>query len=176
MSMQSAPIEGTRILSAQPLYASQIVKFYNKVGGETDYLSFGQDEYPQSAEEMADTIENMKDSHGTCMLLMMDGEEIVGIGTIDSSSKSRFRHVGTLGIVISQSHVGKGLGRVLMNALIDWSKDNGQTKKVTLVTHADNERAIALYVSLGFEREGLFRKDSYDGGSYYDSLSMALFL
>ncbi|WOV83876.1 GNAT family protein [Sporosarcina jeotgali] len=176
MSMQSASIEGTRILSAQPLYASQIVKFYNKVGGETDYLSFGQDEYPLSAEEMADTIEGMKDSHGNCMLLMMDGEEIVGIGTIESSSKSRFRHVGTLGIVISQSHAGKGLGRMLMNALIDWSKDNGQTKKVSLVTRADNEHAIALYVSLGFEREGLFRKDFYDGGTYYDSLSMALFL
>ncbi|WP_243458016.1 GNAT family N-acetyltransferase [Sporosarcina sp. Te-1] len=50
------------------------------------------------------------------------------------------------------------------------------TKKITLVTRAYNERAIALYEKLGFQQEGIFRQDSYDGERYYDSLSMALFL
>ncbi|QTD39449.1 GNAT family N-acetyltransferase [Sporosarcina sp. Te-1] len=63
-----------------------------------------------------------------------------------------------------------------MNALIDRSKGNGLTKKITLVTRAYNERAIALYEKLGFQQEGIFRQDSYDGERYYDSLSMALFL
>ncbi|MGG0642653.1 GNAT family protein [Sporosarcina gallistercoris] len=156
--------------------APRIVEFYNVVGGETDYLSFGQDEYPRTAEELAQSIEDMKQSKGTCMFLMLDGEEIVGIGTMDSSSKRRFLHVGTLGIVIRQSHAGNGLGRLLMTALIDWSKKNEQTEKITLITRSDNERAVALYEKLGFKQEGVFYKDSFDGERYYDSLSMALFL
>lgn len=169
-------IEKITIRDAKQEDTSLIVEFYNVVGGETDYLSFGQDEYPQTAEGLAQSIEDMKQSKGTCMLLMLDGEEIVGIGTIDSSSKRRFLHVGTLGIVIRQSHAGKGLGRLLMNALIDWAKENGQTEKITLITRADNERAVALYEKLGFKQEGVFHKDSFDGERYYDSLSMALFL
>lgn len=176
MSDQTKYVVNSVIRNAQPEDAASIVSFYNIVGGETDYLSFGRDEYPQSADEVAQSIDHMKGCSGNCMLLMLEGEEIVGIGTIDSSTKHRFLHVGTLGIVISQSHAGKGLGRMLMNALIEWSKNNRQTEKITLVTRADNERAIALYEKLGFEREGLFCKDSYDGERYYDSLSMALFL
>ncbi|WP_432353141.1 GNAT family N-acetyltransferase [Sporosarcina sp. A2] len=176
MSVQAQSDGDFAIRNAHPEDAAHIVEFYNRVGGETDYLSFGCDEYPQSADEVAQSISGMEESVGNCMLLMMNNEEIVGIGTIDSSSKKRFHHVGTLGIVICQSHAGKGLGRVLMNALIDWSKENGRIEKITLVTRADNEWAIALYEKLGFEREGVFRKDSYDGERYFDSLSMALFL
>ena len=63
-----------------------------------------------------------------------------------------------------------------MNELIDRSKANGQTKKISLITRADNTNAIILYESLGFKQEGLFQYDTYDGTQYYDSLSMALFL
>ncbi|REB05504.1 N-acetyltransferase [Sporosarcina sp. BI001-red] len=170
------PIEEITIRNAQPEDAESIVKFYNVVGGETDYLSFGGDEYPQSADAVAASIKNMEEEKGNCMLLLMEGERIVGMGTIDSSTKRRFLHVGTLGIVIRQSHAGKGLGLLLMNALINWSKDNGQTEKIMLVTRADNEVAIGLYEKLGFKQEGVFHQDSFDGERYYDSLSMALFL
>ncbi|AQU80976.1 hypothetical protein AJGP001_03030 [Planococcus faecalis] len=164
------------IRSAQPEDGTKIIEFYNRVGGETDYLSFGHDEYSLSAESLTQVIVQMKKFKGTCMFLVIEGEEILGIGTIDSSSKPRYRHVGTLGIVISQSHTGNGLGRVLMNTLIDWAKTNGQTEKISLVTRADNERAIALYKKVGFEQEGTFYRDVYDGERYYDNLSMALYL
>ncbi|GKV56569.1 N-acetyltransferase [Sporosarcina sp. NCCP-2222] len=169
-------IEELAIRHARPEDGAAIVEFYNEVGGETDYLSFGQGEYPQTADEVVRSIEGTANSSGSCMLLMKEGERIIGIGTIHSSPKFRFKHVGVLGIVIRLSHCGNGLGRQLMNALIDWSKGNGLTKKITLVTRADNDRAIALYEKLGFQQEGIFRQESFDGERYYDSLSMALFL
>lgn len=174
--MKSMLSEGFIVRHALPHDANAIVEFYNRVGGETDYLSFGEGEYPQSKEETRQSIDVKQDAVGSCILLLVEEEEIIGIGTIDSSSKSRFRHVAVLGIVISKLHTGKGLGRILMNALIGWCKENGQIEKITLVTRFDNKRAIALYEKLGFELEGVFRKDSFDGIRYYDSLSMALFI
>lgn len=175
-------VEKVKVLDAPILRNAQqedvqnILDFYNVVGGETDFLSFGKGEYPRTYKDMATSIDAMKESQGNCMILMIVQDTIVGIGTIDSSPKPRFRHVGTLGIVIRQSHAGKGMGRTLMNALIEWSKKNNQLKKISLVTRADNHRAIALYEKLGFREEGTFKQDSFDGETYYDSLSMALFL
>ncbi len=174
MSEQLLPLNIIR--KAQSEDAKRIIEFYNRVGGETDFLSFGRNEYTQTIKEVERTIESVTNSSGSCMLLLMKNNEIVGIGTIDSSLKPRLRHIGILGIVIRQSHIGKGLGRTLMNELIDRSKANGQTKKISLITRADNTNAIILYESLGFKQEGLFQYDTYDGTQYYDSLSMALFL
>ena len=39
--------------------------------------------------------------------------------------------------------------------------------------YADNARAIALYESFGFEREGLYRAYAWRNGAYVDSLAMA---
>lgn len=172
----SEPLSAIVLRNAQTEDAKAIIEFYNIVGGETDYLSFGEGEYSHTQADLAKSIDEMKGSEGNCMLLMMDGEKIVGIGTIDSSPKARFRHVGILGIVMLQSHAGIGIGHKLMQALIDWCKENDQTKKITLVTREDNERAITLYEKFGFHEEGRFHQDSYDGEKYYDSLSMALLL
>ncbi len=176
MSGKLESLEQAILRNAHPKDAADIIGFYNLVGGETDYLSFGQGEYAQTENELAKSIGDMNESNGSCMLLMMERKAIIGIGTIVSSPKARFRHVGELGIVIRQSHAGNGLGRKLMHALIDWCKENDQTRKITLVTRADNDRAIALYEKLGFQQEGRFYQDSFDGEQYYDSHSMALFL
>lgn len=164
------------IRHAKPEDGERIVTFYNKVGGETDYLSFGLNEYPQSVADLTKVIEQTSETGSNCIFIVFEKDEVIGVGTIDSSPKRRYRHVGTLGIVISQLHTGKGVGRALMTVLINWAKENKRIEKISLVTRADNKRAIVLYEDVGFIQEGLFRRDAFDGQRYYDSLSMALFV
>lgn len=50
--------------------AAEIVAFYNRVGGETSYLSFEQDEYPLTVEEQREAIERDAQDNSQYMLLV----------------------------------------------------------------------------------------------------------
>jgi ribosomal protein S18 acetylase RimI-like enzyme len=53
-------------------------------------------------------------------------------------------------IIVLNEHRGKGIGRQLMNALINEARNRGSSR-VTLEVRKDNEKAQALYKSLEFE-------------------------
>ena len=48
--------------------------------------------------------------------------------------------------------------------------------KISLVTREDNVLAIELYEKLGFEKEGLIKKDNFINGVYYNTFVMGLFI
>lgn len=156
--------------------AQNMIDFYNVVGGETDFLSFGANEFKRDLREYEDYITATSKEQNSIMLLALIDSEIISIATINSSQKERTKHVGTLGIVISKKYTGLGLGKILMKDLIEWAKRNGVTKKISLVTNENNTVAIELYKNLGFEVEGLLKKDNFIRGSYSNTVMMGLFL
>jgi ribosomal protein S18 acetylase RimI-like enzyme len=156
--------------------AQNMIDFYNIVGGETDFLSFGVNEFKRELQEYEEYITATSKEPNSIMLLALIDSEIISIATINSSQKERTKHVGTLGIVISKTYTGLGLGKILMNDLIDWAKQNGVTKKVSLVTNESNTIAVELYKKLGFEVEGLLKKDNCIRGAYSNTVMMGLIL
>jgi RimJ/RimL family protein N-acetyltransferase len=156
--------------------AQNMIDFYNVVGGETDFLSFGANEFKRDLREYEDYITATSKEQNSTMLLALIDSEIISIATINSSQKERTKHVGTLGIVISKKYTGLGLGKTLMNDLIEWTKQNEVTKKISLVTNENNAVAIELYKKLGFEVEGLLKKDNFIRGSYSNTVVMGLLL
>lgn len=60
-----------------------------------------------------------------------------------------------------------------MNALLDLADNWLMLKRVQLTVFTDNERAIELYESLGFEREATLRGATAKGGKYADEYLMA---
>ena len=116
-------------------------------------------------------------NHPVCiMLLVMDGEEIAGIGTIHSGNKVKSRHQGELGIVVAKKYQVKGIGKELMNNLIDFCRNNIFTTRIQLDTKCDNEVAVKLYEKLGFEIEGKLLNTTLIYGTYYDLYVMGLML
>ncbi|WP_226537087.1 GNAT family N-acetyltransferase [Fictibacillus halophilus] len=156
--------------------AQSMIDFYNVVGGETDFLSFGANEFKRYLQEYEEYITATSNEPNSIMLLALIDSEIISIATINSSQKERTRHVGTLGIVVSKKYTGLGLGKVLMNDLIEWAKQNGVTKKISLVTNENNTVAIELYKKLGFEMEGLLKQDNFINGVFNNTVIMGLLL
>lgn len=110
------------------------------------------------------------------MLLALDGEEIVGIATINSSHKLKSRHEGELGIVVAQKCQGQGIGSRLIQMLIDWCKGNGVTTRIRLDTRTDNTAAVSLYLKFGFVVEGCLRNQTLLNGKYYDLYIMGMMI
>ena len=69
-----------------------------------------------------------------------------------------------------------GLGRRLLEVLIDWARRGGIVRKINLLVRTDNDRAIALYESLGFTVEGRKRRDMLMDGDFHDAFFMGLFI
>jgi len=68
---------------------------------------------------------------------------------------------------------GRGIGRKLLEALLDVADNYLGLVRVELEVMPDNERAIHLYESVGFEHEGRKRKAIFRGGQHIDGLMMA---
>ncbi len=85
----------------------------------------------------------------------------------------RRRHAAVLGISVAHESQGQGVGRALLQALCDYADRWGQLLRIELTVFADNERAIRLYQSLGFEHEGRHRAYALRDGAYVDALCMA---
>lgn len=164
------------IREAEEKDAQLMIDFYNLVGGETDFLSFGKNEFKMTLQEYKEFIKSTALENNSMLILATIGNEIASIASITSNQKSRTKHVGTLGIVIKEQHCGLGLGKEIMNYLINWASLNGITKKIDLVTREDNTRAIELYKKVGFQEEGILKKDTYINGVYYNTLVMGLIL
>jgi RimJ/RimL family protein N-acetyltransferase len=88
-------------------------------------------------------------------LVLVDAEAIVGVLDLNPT---RIDGVLSLGMWIAAAHRGRGGGRMLIEAAI--ASRPPDVHKIELEVWPDNAAAIALYESIGFEREGL-RRDHY---------------
>ena len=109
-----------------------------------------------------------------CRLVAVAGEEIVGSAGLHVMGPGlRRMHVRGLGLCVASGWQGRGVGRKLLARLLDWADNWGGVLRVELHVHADNERAMALYRSMGFVEEGRHKAFSLKNGRYVDSVSMA---
>ncbi|HXV02794.1 MAG TPA: GNAT family N-acetyltransferase [Gaiellaceae bacterium] len=82
------------------------------------------------------------------------------------------RHVADLGLMVAASHRRHGIGRALLEHAIAWAREVG-VRKLELHVFPHNDAAIALYESVGFEREGYRRAHYRRGSGFVDAILMA---
>ncbi len=97
--------------------------------------------------------------------------EIVGAAGMHVGNRRRAR-VGDVGLSVHDLWTGQGIGRALMQALLDVADNYLGLKRLELEVITDNEAAIQLYESLGFKREGIKRSSMFRGGVFVDTLMM----
>lgn len=156
--------------------AQAMIDYLNIIGGESDFITFGKNEFSMSVEAEQDYIERINSMNNSKNILIIIENEIVGIASITSVQKERMKHNGTLGISIRKKYWGIGLGSEIMNYLIDWAKSNKITKKINLLVREDNIRGVKLYEKFGFEKEGLLKKDMCINDIYYNTIAMGLYI
>jgi putative acetyltransferase len=111
--------------------------------------------------------------HACRLVALADGEIIGTAGLHLSGTGLRRMHVRALGLGVAPGWQGRGVGRRLLARLLDWADNWGGVLRVELYVHADNDRALALYRSMGFVQEGRHKAFSLKNGQYVDSFSMA---
>jgi RimJ/RimL family protein N-acetyltransferase len=80
---------------------------------------------------------------------------------------------------LEQMHIisecqNRGLGKDALGTVLHYLFREMNLNRVWLITHTSNLKAIGLYLSLGFIKEGLLRQVHFRDGSYQDALIMAV--
>ncbi|HEY2743544.1 MAG TPA: GNAT family N-acetyltransferase [Polyangia bacterium] len=101
----------------------------------------------------------------------LDGR-VVGYAGLHVRDGKR-RHSAWLGIAVHDEFAGRGVGRALMQALLDLADKWIGLARVALEANADNERAIAMYRRFGFVEEGRQKKAYFGDGGFSDAVLMA---
>ena len=81
-------------------------------------------------------------------------------------------HVGKVGMMVHQDYQGMGIGKALMEALLELTDNWLGLSRLQLEVYPDNERAIGLYEKYGFRQEGVLRSFAFRDGRYVDTLVM----
>lgn len=154
--------------------ASNLINYINKISGESDYLTFGENEFVITVDEEEAMLESYVDVANKLYIVAEIDNEIVGSLNYSGGSRPRTRHTGEFGVSVGKRYWGLGIGEELIKYLIDWAKESDVIKKINLRVREDNHIGIALYSKLGFIKEGVISRDFYVNGEYYSSICMGL--
>ncbi len=100
-------------------------------------------------------------------------ERVIGnIGLILESNPRR-RHAAAIGMGVHDEFAGRGVGELLLAAVLDLADNWLNVSRVELTVFADNERAIRLYERLGFVHEGRLVQYAMRHGNLMDAVTMA---
>ncbi len=165
---------GSRIYirRAVPDDAGALLAYLRKVGGESDNLTFGPEGPGLNEAEEREYLARTAASDNALVLVALHGDTIVGSLSFEGGRRARIRHTGELGISVSRSLTGQGIGRALLEMLIDWAERSAVIRKLNLRTRVDNVGAIRLYERLGWVVEGRVTRDQCIGDVYTDTVFM----
>jgi RimJ/RimL family protein N-acetyltransferase len=161
-----------RIRPAVPDDAAGALAYLQKVGGETDNLTFGREGPGITEDEEREYLARVAESDNSLAILALVDGEIVGGLTFDGGRRQRLRHAGEFGISVAQAYAGLGIGRAMIEYLIAWAEASGVVRKINLKVRVDNAVAIRLYERMGWVPEGRTTRDTLIDGEFNDCLLM----
>lgn len=165
------------IRSARVGDAEQILEYLKRIISEGAYMRTAPEEFTLTVEQEAEWIRKHLDAPGKLMILAEAESRIVGYLNFCNYEKKRLSQNGSFGISVHKEWRNLGIGRLLIETMLDWARRNPLIEKVYLEVFASNERAIHLYQKLGFVEEGRkSRHVKFSDGYFEDEILMSRFV
>lgn len=110
---------------------------------------------------------------GPTRLLWVDGI-VAGYGVVQFGHLQSTQHIARLELGVDANFRGRGLGRTLLEDMLDFAAAVPGCRRIELNVRADNPAAIRLYERVGFVLEGRRHEAlKTNDGTYTDELLMA---
>jgi ribosomal protein S18 acetylase RimI-like enzyme len=112
---------------------------------------------------------------GNFTLGAFEGGRLAGMVTFVRDTGVKDRHKGHIyGVYVSASHRGKGVGRALINQLLERAKRDPSLEQIQLAVGTTQDAAKGLYRSFGFVTYGTEPRGLKVGSTYVDEDHMIL--
>jgi RimJ/RimL family protein N-acetyltransferase len=162
-----------RVSDVSPDDATDIVDYVDRVGAETDFLSFGPGEFELTVAREEAFIERFLRGRVNVMMKGVVDGQLIALLSVKRELQPRLRHVGELGVSVLRNHWGAGVGTHLIASALRVCRARG-LRKISLKVRDDNARAIAVYERLGFRDEGRLERALLIRGVFFAERLMGL--
>jgi len=179
MEIKNVTLESGELLTireATVADAKDIIDFIKAIGDESDNLTFSGSEFNKTVEEEEAILRDHYERENQIFVIALIDDKIAGQMNARASQKPRLRHTCEIGISTRKHHWGKGIATEVLTYLIEWANANPIIRKVNLRANVSNKKAIALYERMGFQHEGIHKRDFYLHGEFQDAVSMGLLI
>lgn len=167
---RTAIIREATILDADEL--RQVVKEYVE---ESEFIPYSENEYQLSLDDEVKWIESFQEVPNSLLLLALVDGKMVGNITLTGNKRKQLQHTAIVGLGMLKSFRGKGLGRILFEAAIEWAKAHSSLESLTLEVNEENHVGLRLYESLGFSQVGRLPQNVKFSTTYYtDTIIMTM--
>jgi phosphinothricin acetyltransferase len=130
------------------------------------------DERPPSVEEMQDRHRRIT-AHDWAWLVATDETGVLGYAFYSQMRDSpAYRYTAEDRIYVREDVRGQGVGKALVQQLLDQATRAGFRQMVAVIGDADNVGSIGVHASLGFHRVGVLRSSVLKFGRWLDLVYM----
>ncbi|MDF5721265.1 MAG: GNAT family N-acetyltransferase [Rhizonema sp. PD37] len=130
-------------------------------------------------EEVIKTIDTFRDriliDNNNFILGGYEGKELIGIVAFHQELRIKLRHKAYIrSMYVKQEKRGKGIGKLLLNELIEKAKTINEIEILLLDVVTTNSSAKQLYLSCGFKIYGIEKMAYKFDNQYFDMELMSL--
>jgi ribosomal protein S18 acetylase RimI-like enzyme len=143
----------------------------------TAFLATHEDELKTPEEKWKMRISgSLKSEVGVTLVAKMNGK-VAGLVGVQFMQHTKVRHIAHIwGTFVAPEYRGLGIGRKLMDGIIDAAKNHPGIKKIKIEVVPEQISAFELYKKLGFQLIGVSHGDLCVDGTYYDEILMEMML
>lgn len=154
--------------------ASNVIKFVHGFVYEEAYVPLSEGEFnPTLEEEEKHLSQYIERSNSLFLVAEFDGEIVANIN-VDGNQRKILRHTAVFGMGMHKEWQSCGLGTALLDAAINWAKNDSELEILFLQVYAENEAGLGLYRKMGFVEHGRIPNFFKQNGRYHDEIAMHL--
>ncbi|MGT2743240.1 GNAT family N-acetyltransferase [Streptococcus plurextorum] len=162
------------IEEAQALDAQGLAEIMSLVQEESDFLTRDSDSPDMTVEEAGLFIDKQASATNAICLLAKIGTTVIGVLNVSAGNFTRIDHIGEIFLAVRKDYQGYGVGKFLMEALIDWAENTPHIRRLELTVQARNSKAVHLYKKYGFDIEATKKRGAKTKeGEFLDVYAMA---
>lgn len=150
--------------------AEVLEKFMQSLVGENLPVLYAKAASP-SLDEIIAFIKAHSDPNVSLLIVVIDGERLIGMLDADIHRNSQRSHCTSFGMSVLNEYRRHGVGSALLKELFLWAKEH-QLNRIELEVFSNNLAAIGLYKKMGFWVEGVKKEAVRVGAGYVDLVQM----
>jgi len=162
------------IRTLNPDEAQALINLKRAYISDTSTIPLTLEEYPDDKDRESKLIERYNSSQNGILLVAEFEGELIGNIDLTGSQRIKMQHTGMIGMGIKEKWRNKGLGRIFIESVIDWAKNNTELELIWLDVYATNELGYNLYKNTGFKISGVIKDFFKEENGYKDKIQMYL--